>query len=451
MNNKAFIRVFTFIATSALAFYVLANLGTFAVDKLVFPEREFGDNTRIGTLDVSNVTESEAKVALEQHLAGWQSGTKLQVVYQDAVADYPMDAAQVLLDESIHTAETGERNSLDVSVSEEATATFLAQNFPVLSFTDEEVTAINSVLAEALGSGKHRVSISTDEAGFPRELVAETAFPSVSGEAAELAKAIDGMEIAPLGSFSLLEVVENGNFATIGDEAFTEVASALYNLVLKTNFIVEQRSIGADVPDNIPLGFEAAIDRELGIDFVFTNPNDSSFTLNATQSGGSLYVTLTGYPLVYTYKAAAGKPETVEPRIIKEYSAFVTYGKHVKNTGEDGLRIDVTRIVIDSEGNEIETSVISTDFYLPEHIVEVYPLKAADSGTAVTNPDGTVTDGTTDTTDTTDTDNDGIPDSQETDQDDDPEQPVGKDGEPIDDEDQDPQYDKAGNLVQQGK
>ncbi|AQQ52888.1 VanW family protein [Planococcus lenghuensis] len=403
MNNKIVLQLFSVIAVSALAFFGLANAGAFAVDKLLFPEREFGSNTRIGSVDVSNVSEREAKIALTQQLAGWQSGTTLQVVYMDAVADYPMDAAELLLEESVATAETGERNKLDVSLSEEATAVFLSQNFPTVTFSAEDITNINSMLADALGSGNRRVSISTDAADFIKGITAETIFPAMSPEAALVAQVLDGIELAPGETFSLLESIEAGNLDSISDAALTEVASALYNLVLQTSFTVEQRSIGTKIPETVPLGFEAAIDQDLGIDFAFTNTTDSSFILNADQSAESLYVALTGYPFVYTYDVYAQAPEIVEPRTIKEYSALVTSGKQVKEEGEDGLRTTVNRLAIDNEDNVLETTVVSTDFYPPTHKVEVYPLEAAES----TGTDGTASDGTTDGTSTDGTPTDG--------------------------------------------
>src|SRR5690606_28706893 len=105
--------------------------------------------------------------------------------------------------------------------------------------------------------------------------------------------------------------------ANVTDSELTQIASSIYAAVLQTNFSIEERSIGAAAPTAVPLGREAAINRQLGIDFVFTNPNSNTFKLNLSMDGDSLTAMLTGYPFVYEYEIIASGEEKVEPRLIK--------------------------------------------------------------------------------------------------------------------------------------
>nr|WP_251047381.1 VanW family protein [Planococcus sp. ISL-110] len=185
--------------------------------------------------------------------------------------------------------------------------------------------------------------------------------------------ALNGVQLAPGSRFSFLEFIAELPLTGVSDGELTQIASAVYGALLQTNFLVDERSIGSQVPASIPLGQEAAINRQLDIDFVFTNPNDSSFTLGLSQTSDSLNASITGYPLVYAYAIGITEETDIEPRLIKQYSAFVTSGNQIDEKGVSGKRLNVIRTVF--EGNEaLEVQTVSNDFYPPVHRVEVYPL-----------------------------------------------------------------------------
>ncbi|MDN7240348.1 VanW family protein [Planococcus sp. N028] len=384
MDNKIFARTFIVILTSALLFFGAANAGAFAVDKWVFPTETFGENTYIGTTDVSNMALADAKMLFTGQTEAWRSTAELHVTYQDATAKYPLDTAEILLDETVSQAQTGAQNQFVYHLPSETTSAFLVQQFPVAGFTERDISAIKAKLEQSLAAGqtKTNVTISDDTLQLEKQIVSEVSFPHKLSSAGidEVLAALQDLEIPAGAQFSFLEFVSELNLNEVTDTELTEIASAIYTAVLKTNFSIEERSIGNAVPDLIPIGQEAAINRALGIDLVFTNPNASSFKLNVAIEGKSLAVSLSGYPLVYTYAIQTGSEEKVKPRLIKQFSAFVSYGKEVEEDGREGVRIEVLRSIL-ADGKELEVEAISTDFYPPVHRVEVYPLTAPATAT----------------------------------------------------------------------
>lgn len=389
MDNKAFGITFSSILASGVVFFGAANAGAFAVDTWLFPTEEFGDNTYIGTTDVSNMELADAKLLFGGQVESWRQGAELLVTYQDVTAPYPLDSAQILLDETVLNAEDGTQNQFVYDLPAATTAKFLAEQFPVATFSDADVETINTKLEAALASGQKqsRVTISDDTLALQQETVSEAAFTHSieSKDAFVIAEALNGFVLEPGATFSFLDFLANVELSNITDAELSQMASAIYSAVLKTNLLVDERSIGATAPTAIPIGHEAAINRQLGVDFVFTNPNASSFTLGMSLDSSTIGATLNGYPLVYDYQITTGKEDKVKPRLIKQYSAFVTSGKVVEETGRNGLRLNVIR-TITADGQEMEVETVSTDFYPPVHIVEVYPLtvkaEAPATGTA---------------------------------------------------------------------
>ncbi|PSL35150.1 VanW like protein [Planomicrobium soli] len=376
-NNKLFGQTFIVILTAAMLFFGTANAGAYAVDTWLFPTQKFGENTYIGTTEVSDMALADAKLLFTGQTAVWRETAELHVTYQDATGKYPLENAEILLDETVGQAQSGTQNNFVYHLSPETTGMFLAEQFPVAQFTETDIATINTKLEQSLAAGQTqtRVTISDDLLGLEKEIIADVSFPHnlKSAGIAEVITAMQRVEIPAGSQFSFLDFISELNLTDVTDAELTEVASAIYTAVLKTNFSIEERSIGNAPPEMVPIGQEAAINRSLGIDLVFTNPNASSFDLAAAIEGNSLVISLSGYPLVYTYAIQIGSEEKVKPRLIKQYSAFVSSGKKVEAEGTEGVRIEVLRSIL-ANGQELQVQPISSDFYPPVHRVEVYPL-----------------------------------------------------------------------------
>ncbi|TWT08343.1 hypothetical protein FQV26_11180, partial [Planococcus sp. CPCC 101016] len=377
MDNKLFGLIFAGIFGLAVFVFGATNAGAYAVDNWLFPTEEFGDNTYIGTTDVSNMEVESAKMLFAGQSETWREGAELHVAYQDATAVYPLENAEILLDETVRNAETGSQNSFVFQLSVDTTRAFLTEHFPIAAFSEADVEAINQKLETALQAGqtKTQVAISDDSLSLNREKVADVVFPATfsSQDNSTIIDALDGIQLAPGSRFSFLEYITELPLTDISDGELTQIASTIYGALLQTNFEVNERSIGSQVPAEIPLGQEAAINRSLGIDFVFTNPNSSSFTLNMSKAGDSLNASISGYPFLYTYAIGITEETDIDPRLIKQYSAFVTSGNQVEEKGRSGKRLNVIRTIL--KGDEaVEVEAVSNDFYPPVHRVEVYPL-----------------------------------------------------------------------------
>ncbi|WP_404337431.1 hypothetical protein [Planococcus rifietoensis] len=438
MDNKVFGLTFLAVLASAMVFFGIANAGSYAVDNLLFSSEEYGENTYVGTTDVSNMEVASAVLTLSGSFDSWKENAALFVRYQDATAEYPLKHVEALVEETAAQAQSGQQNNFVIDLQEAKTRSFLESNFPGAAFSEADVQNIMDALEQALAAGQIEtlVDISDDSLTVEKVIVSETSFPhDLESDGADLViDALNGMEVAPESQFSLLAVLAEMNVWDVTDAELTEVASVIYSTVLKTNLLIDERSIGATQPASIPLGFESAISQDLGIDLAFTNPNHNTFTLNVDKTGKMITASLTALPFVYDYSVQTGGETEVEPRLIKQYSAFVSSDKTVKEDGTEGARIEVSRAVFDGN-EELEIEPVSTDFYPPVHRVEIYPLETPD----VASP-GDVTD-----SDAEDTGNSDIEQGQDVWIVEDPENPgFDLDGDPI-------IFDENGEIVQTGQ
>ncbi|MFC7364706.1 MULTISPECIES: VanW family protein [Bhargavaea] len=416
-SNKKILSILSGVVASTAFFYLFASGGSILAGNLLFPSKDFGENTYIGPYDVSDFKEPETVKVLSEGVTDLEGRFDVSIIYQDASIQLPKEAVSYDVDSTIDNASSGQENPMLAQVNEEAVHSLLSQNFGELGFTEQELSAITDGIERRLRSGTMPAKIQiTDFMDAGRlsgaDQVASSSFSGqpVSGGLLDAMAALDGYQIEAGSSVSFIQMLESTENGTLTEIEMTRIASVLYATVLNTNFIIDERSISDRLPEEIPVGYEAAINILTGMDFKFTNPNGSAFTIRTDVTGDSLTIALEGLPLMYDYSTSVTGLENFDPRTIKQFSENVrTVSPRIDEEGEAGVRVTVLKHV--SEGS-IEQSVeeVSTDFYAPVHRIEVHRLKpkeqpAAEKGEGEEsggNDDGS---GKTDTTDS-ESDND---------------------------------------------
>ncbi len=139
MNNKLFGTTFAALLGSSVLFFGVTQAGTYVVNEIVFPKKDFGDQTYIGPFDVSNLPEEEAAVTIQTGVKGWFDQAQVNIKVQDAVVVFPLEAVQFNTNNTITSAQDGVKNELQFDVTEESVGTFLNQQFAPFVFSDEEI------------------------------------------------------------------------------------------------------------------------------------------------------------------------------------------------------------------------------------------------------------------------------------------------------------------------
>lgn len=347
--------------------------------------KQYADHTYVGPFNISNNKAKQAKSKLASDFSELQSKLEVNLIYQDIQFALPPEAIKFDIDMTLANATSGVDNPIIAIVSREALQTVLSQELSKIHFSENAIDSIATGIEEELQTGimPRNVHI-TDYFGVDEiqtEVIASSEY-SIDGISPSLSKAIHALDqsvIGPFESFSMLEVLTSSEVGPLTDEELTLLTSMLYTATLQTNFQIDERNISTAITTDIQAGFEAAMNQTLGLDYKFTNPNKTEFTIQADWSAGAINVSLEGRPLYYTYEPSVTNIETYKPRTVRQYSAFVNDGQVVvSQEGKDGVEAIVKR-TLSVDGKVIDTEDVSEDFYAPIHRIEIHPLSNENS------------------------------------------------------------------------
>ena len=313
--------------------------------------------------------------------SGLEQNLSVQLIVQDLQVDIPPEVVSFDPDATLNQATSGDDNSLVASVSREGLRTVMKQNFNSLTFSEDEVDKIAAQIEVQLRSGIMPQQVYV--ANFIPELYEQKqVIASAEYKVDGLAKGLrllmddlDGLEIQPNSSFSFREYLEGKESASATDLQMTIMASLLYKAALQTNWIMDERNISTELPAGVEPGFEAAINRKLDLDFLFTNPNQTVFTIRTDWTGSQLELSIEGLPFVHRYDTEVEKITKYDPKTVIRYSAFVNAGAiEVMDKGKKGMEVTVKRNVL-LNGSLEEIEDVSIDFYAPQPIIERHSLE----------------------------------------------------------------------------
>lgn len=379
--NRNLYKISLVLGAILLAISALFAQQAYAGDGFFSNFKKFSKHTYVGPFDISGRSKKEAKEKLLMDFSGLEQNMLVQLIVQDDQVDVPADIVSFDPDATLNQVKNGNDNSLVASVSREGLRTVMKQNFNSLTFNEDEVEKVASQIEMQLQSGimPQQVYI----ANFIPELYEQKqVIASAEYKIDELAKGLrlliedlDGLEIQPNTSFSFREYLEGKESASATDLQMTIMASLLYKAALQTNWVMDERNISTELPLGVEPGFEAAINRKLNLDFIFTNPNQTVFTIRTNWIGSQLELSIEGLPFVHRYDTEVESITKYDPKTVIRYSAFVSAGAiEIVDKGKKGMEVAVKRnVMLNGSLEEIED--VSIDFYAPQPIIERHSLE----------------------------------------------------------------------------
>lgn len=347
---------------------------------------KYAEHTFVGPFNISNQKTKQTKFKLATDLSELQSKLEVNLIYQDIQFSLPPEIVTFDIELTLAGANSGEDNPIIANVSRDGLKSVLTQQLPSIQFTKDAVESVAEGIEKELQSGimPRNVHITDSIANeIPNQVVAssEYSIDSISPALSKAIHALDEVVIQPYASFSVMELLTNAEVGLLTDEEMTLLSSTLYSVILQTNFQVDERNISTLLSPIIHPGYEAAMNQTLGLDFKFTNPNKSDFTIHANWSNGKIQLSIEGPPFYYSYEPVIERIDTYKPRTVRQYSAFVNDGQViVSQEGKEGMEV-VVRRNISLNGKVINTEDVSKDFYAPIHRIEMLPLTKADAST----------------------------------------------------------------------
>ncbi|MBT2636347.1 VanW family protein [Bacillus sp. ISL-39] len=387
MNLRQIVKVSLIIIVFSLFTYSFTYFGASAISSPKNVEPLYSEHTFIGSIDVSNKTKDEAKVLLEANWSEWAPNAKMALLYKEH--SYPLMAEDLTLlaDQSISSASDGQQNDI------------LIQLEPLNGVLPDQIhkqlnhKMLENDLTNAIQSFNENIVIELARYLPPEEPIEVSAVSyQLKDEYEEVLIFIDSFPSIELGAesqFSLASFVRDSGMPELTDQTYSQIATAIYQAVLPTNFLISERHISRQLPDSSEPGFEAKVQFERKMDFIIYNPNASTYTIEFDWKSPNLEVSVKGAPFLYNYSIHTLDKQEFQPRMIKQFSPLLSAGqKSVKVEGSPGLFVKVVRETHSEKGELMKTEVLSEDFYPPVHRIEVHPLGIAANETGSGTADG---------------------------------------------------------------
>lgn len=352
-------------------------LGASALSSRNADESIYLENTFIGSLEISNKTQGEAKALLDEQWNDWVSNAKIKLSYKEENFQVSPSLFTLESDETIKTAISGKHNAVHIAAEE---GFFQAkQLLPDYVWSNLDTKKLEEDILLSIQEFNQNIALQLDKY-LPQEksTIVSSAAVKLNAEEHEVLDFVESypsIELNPESQFSLEAFVQDSKMNNLSAATYSQIATAIYKAIQPTNFTISERYISRQLLDNIEPGFEAKVNFEKKMDFKFYNPNNTPYLVKFTYYNSELEVAIEGPPFLYNYSILTWDKQEFKPRTIKQYSSLLDQGqKSVETEGTPGVIVKVIREVYKQNGELLRTEQLAEDFYPPVHRVEIHPL-----------------------------------------------------------------------------
>ncbi|WML25425.1 G5 domain-containing protein [Neobacillus sp. OS1-33] len=406
-KNQQMIKLFVVLLFSTAFIFSFSHYGAKAYEKITNADGKFSDGTTIGALDISGKTEDEAKNLLEEKYVEWLKDSTIQLQYGEKTVSFDLKQFHLDSQQTIDSIKEGQKNPAFITVYKLQVEEQLEILFPQLKTTDIDLDKLTTSLystAALFESGSQSYDLHNDfllADHIKKDAVLNSAVITMKEVPFALQTEIDNnpeIEISEGSTFSLLEFAKKQKIDDI--DSLNIIATGIYQVILPSNFSIEERNIGSTLPAYSPLGYEAMVNLNKKADLVIVNPNKSKYMLKFHLDNNQLKVTLTGEELVYKYQISTKDEQKLAFKTIIQYSPLLLPGKSkIQTKGKKGQIVKVYREVF--QGDQfLNSELISEDYYPPSYQIEIHGLAGSTpADTQTTNTTGNQDGSSTETND----------------------------------------------------
>ena len=359
MKNPQMLKIFLVFILSTAYIFSFSHFGASAYNQIFKDSAQFGENTTIGSLDIEGQSKREVSTLLSEATEKWTQNTVLGITYKEGQMTVDNGIFNFQREKTVVSLLSGKKNKAVVSVDKDSLLEDLYDMSLSLASTTLDIDRLANdlaVSAEFLTEGTKTLELENyiDGDVGEDEVIAEATVNV--GDAAtaikELIPLIQPMEVKGETQFSLLQKMSELEGKKYNSDTLSRLATAIYGVVLPTNFTILERNISDQLPGYAKLGFEAHIDSEIGHDLVFANTNDHAYRVELQVEGKKLKATLKGQSFLNSYEVKTTDEKRYTPKTIKQYSdELAPAAMQVKKDGKDGITVKVLRRIESSAGD----------------------------------------------------------------------------------------------------
>lgn len=390
MRNQQVLKLFLVLILSITYIFSFSHFGALAYDSVMNRSDQFAEGTMIGSISVAGKTSNEAGQLTDEQLTNWLNNTTISLKFKEKSETIDLSLFTFDVEKTVSKAKHGQANPVVVELESLEEALFSLS--PSLTASTVHLDELKSKVLQSalmLEAGSYEIRLEEFLAGQGNEstTIAESIIQSEFVEEELESFVGKSIEIGATSQFSLLEFVEE-EIGQVSPLSLSKIATAIYDVILPTNFDIIERHISNELPSYASLGFEAKADIDLKNDLVFSNPNEFSFFIDFEKKNDSIYVYLNGPELLNKYVIIPEDKETFKPKIIRQFNPQLGPTEiKVKVEGKEGQIIKIYREHRDEKGAVLKKELIAEDFYPPTHQVEVQGLIVKEGDSSSITPE----------------------------------------------------------------
>lgn len=397
VRKKPEVKLFIVLFICTAFIFSFSHFGVAAYQAITSDSSQFGDGTMIGPVDVSGKTKEEAISLLTEKMQNWRSQTNIKLQYKEN--SVPVDNEQFLFDfeNTMEMVQDGQQNELIVTFKSGDMYQYLQS---LSSDLDNSKVKTDPLLNELISIGANfrsgeqtlKVEKFLSSAVNDKDVISEaTITPEyLPIELGLLVEDLSPIKVDAGAQVSILSLMEERQFTTFPSEAASMIASVIYQAILSSNFNIIEKHTGQVLPDYLELGYEAKVDYQNHLDFIFANPNENNYEIALQLDGNTLTARLSGSTFLNQYEVKLTDRKEFDPKTIIQYSPLLNPGaKKLQQKGSNGLLIKVYRSVYGESDEWLRDDFISEDFYPPIHNIEVRGLTPTQTNDGTGGTSGT--------------------------------------------------------------
>ncbi|MDP4162486.1 MAG: G5 domain-containing protein [Bacillota bacterium] len=396
-DNSRLLKLFFLLFICSVYVFSFSHFGALAYTAFNSQDGPFLSGTMAASIKLEGKTETEALTAINTKKLEWLQHSEIILRYKEKSLKLNLKMFEFFPEQTISSLNIGQNNPIRVSLNQrllEKDLDSFSSNFQIAGNDLNNLSYKLINLASLLQIGKFDINMEDSvhtNADNSETVINESIMKPKNGivELKQLAMELTPINISPQSSFSLLDYCQKKGLVNIPSKTLSMIASGIYQSILSTNFSLQERNTGRELPDFVDLGYEAKVDQTNNLDFVFTNPNADPYVLKFIWKKDGMHIQLQGKKFIYSYVAVKEDEQHFSPKTVKQFSPLLPLGKSkITETGKDGLLVNVYRELFDSN-NLVKKELIAEDFYPPVNRIEIDSLQVPKSQQDSTGEMGT--------------------------------------------------------------
>ncbi|GAA0333879.1 hypothetical protein GCM10008967_25800 [Bacillus carboniphilus] len=375
MYIKKYTTIFLSILLGTALFVSLFQLSVYAYDKWF--NQAFAEQTLIGSVDVSGLTDEEAAQKVRDAVSSWKNDVSFSIQIEEQTILLKNDAFDFDIESSIKQAKDSTINALNVRFLEDHLLLKLTTDASHVSISPKEIEPIiqmmeqkaSYLLAQStsleLKGGDQNQPSTPSHTEYSITIVRTTASPNINKY---LNRTALELELEPNHSFSFLNWSEKYGLLDLTNEELSTIASVLWEGVLSTPVSLVERHTSGSLPASIQPGLEAKIDKNNGQDLSFNNSTDVPILFQLRSTGpNTISLTISTEQTSSLVSYSIIQEKVLEPRKVIQYVSNNDSRAGQTLPGQKGYEIKIIREYTDTKGNILQSEVVVKDSYLPIH------------------------------------------------------------------------------------